>query len=171
MLEEVEYVTLDLGVVEPTLVPSSGAFRLIGLDTPRPYLQLAGTLFAGAHHTLLGTELLFADAPDRRGLVPAAHTERRIVFREAELRAREPAAAAQTSNQTSNQHTRNATDTNDPAAQKEENRGPKGQKEPAKRRRPRTVAQVVGGEDAESEPPVRRRGSRKGKARADAAEE
>jgi general transcription factor 3C polypeptide 6 len=27
--EEVEYVTLDLGVVEPTLVPSSSTYRLI----------------------------------------------------------------------------------------------------------------------------------------------
>ena len=27
--EEVEYVTLDLGSVEPTLIPSSSAYRLI----------------------------------------------------------------------------------------------------------------------------------------------
>ena len=27
--EEVEYVTLDLGTVEPTLVPSSSSYRLI----------------------------------------------------------------------------------------------------------------------------------------------
>ncbi|EKM51222.1 uncharacterized protein PHACADRAFT_263246 [Phanerochaete carnosa HHB-10118-sp] len=34
VIEEVEYVTVDLGVVEPTLVPSSSAYRLI-VGTPR----------------------------------------------------------------------------------------------------------------------------------------
>lgn len=29
VIEEVEYVTLDVGVVEPTLVPSTTAYRLI----------------------------------------------------------------------------------------------------------------------------------------------
>lgn len=29
IIEEVEYVTLDLGVIEPTLVPSTSAYRLI----------------------------------------------------------------------------------------------------------------------------------------------
>ena len=29
IIEDVEYVTIDLGVVEPTLVPSSSAYRLI----------------------------------------------------------------------------------------------------------------------------------------------
>ena len=29
VVEEVEYVTLDLGTVEPTLVPSSSSYRLI----------------------------------------------------------------------------------------------------------------------------------------------
>ena len=29
IIEEVEYVTLDVGVVEPTLVPSTTAYRLI----------------------------------------------------------------------------------------------------------------------------------------------
>lgn len=29
IIEDVEYVTLDVGVVEPTLVPSSSAYRLI----------------------------------------------------------------------------------------------------------------------------------------------
>lgn len=81
IIEEVEYVTLDLGVVEPTLVPSTSSYRLIvstetctyaqpsdihiisqGLDTPTPFLQLSGTIFKGKHQTLLGTELLFTDA-------------------------------------------------------------------------------------------------------------
>ena len=35
IIEEVEYVTVDLGVVEPTLVPSSSAYRLIvGITRP-----------------------------------------------------------------------------------------------------------------------------------------
>ena len=29
IIEEVEYVTLDIGVVEPTLVPSTTSYRLI----------------------------------------------------------------------------------------------------------------------------------------------
>lgn len=33
--EEVTYVTLDLGLVEPTLVPSSSTYRLI-VSAPRP---------------------------------------------------------------------------------------------------------------------------------------
>ncbi|KAF9493957.1 hypothetical protein BDN71DRAFT_1394080 [Pleurotus eryngii] len=59
--EEVSYVTLDLGVIEPTLVPSSAEYRLIGLDTPTPFLQLSGTIFKGQHDLLLGTELLFME--------------------------------------------------------------------------------------------------------------
>ncbi|EIN07349.1 hypothetical protein PUNSTDRAFT_70589 [Punctularia strigosozonata HHB-11173 SS5] len=63
--EEVEYVTLDLGTVEPTLVPSSSTYRLIGLDTPTPFLQLSGTVFKGEHRELLGTELIFKDGEGR----------------------------------------------------------------------------------------------------------
>ncbi|KAH8109059.1 hypothetical protein DFH11DRAFT_1516025 [Phellopilus nigrolimitatus] len=62
--DEVEecYVTLDLGSVEQTLVPSSASYRLIGLDTPTPFLQLSGTVMRGQVRTLLGTELIFKDA-------------------------------------------------------------------------------------------------------------
>ena len=75
--EEVSYVVLDLGNVEPTLVPTSSTYKLIvsstilwggyllnpsqGLDTPTPFLQLQGTIFKGRHDLLLGTELLFTD--------------------------------------------------------------------------------------------------------------
>lgn len=75
--EEIEYVVLDLGNTEPTLVPSSQTYRLIvrttidiclifsesvqGLDTPTPYLQLSGTILQGRHENLLGSELLFTD--------------------------------------------------------------------------------------------------------------
>jgi len=85
--EEVEYVVLDLGNIEPTLVPSSSTYRLIvrlffaswpsvwadekslqGLDTPTPFLQLSGTILRGRHDNLLGSELIFSDD---KGLVLA----------------------------------------------------------------------------------------------------
>jgi len=94
--EEVEYVTVDLGQVEPTLVPSSSEYRLVGLDTPTPFLQLSGTIFKGKHQTLLGTELLFAEPKDdhqscgarkpRPPLVHVGTTEQRIKFKDVELK-------------------------------------------------------------------------------------
>ncbi|RPD56792.1 hypothetical protein L226DRAFT_574142 [Lentinus tigrinus ALCF2SS1-7] len=97
--EEVEYVTLDLGTVEPTLVPSSSSYRLIGLDTPTPYLQLSGTMLKGQHVSLLGTELLFTEATEehtergKKPLVHVANTERRIRFKEVELKPKQAADA------------------------------------------------------------------------------
>ncbi|KAH7922304.1 hypothetical protein BV22DRAFT_667847 [Leucogyrophana mollusca] len=89
--EEISYITLDLGVVEPTLVPSSSTYRLIGLDTPTPFLQLSGSVLKGKHDTLLGTELLFTEEkPDsdrhKRSVVHVANTEQRVIFREVELK-------------------------------------------------------------------------------------
>ncbi|KAI0075017.1 hypothetical protein K474DRAFT_1676667 [Panus rudis PR-1116 ss-1] len=91
--EETFYVTLDLGTVEPTLVPKTSEYRLIGLDTPTPFLQLSGAIFKGEHHRLLGTEIIFTDAKDdapsaprSRPLVPFTTTEQRIRFREVELK-------------------------------------------------------------------------------------
>ncbi|KAF8645344.1 hypothetical protein AX16_007848 [Volvariella volvacea WC 439] len=91
--EEVTYVTLDLGDIEPTLVPSSNTYRLIGLDTPTPFLQLSGTILKGRHESLLGTELLFTDDPDerdwnKRGVKHVANTEQRICFKEVQLQAK-----------------------------------------------------------------------------------
>ncbi|KAI0324199.1 hypothetical protein GY45DRAFT_1289295 [Cubamyces sp. BRFM 1775] len=108
--EEIEYVTLDLGTIEPTLVPSSSTYRLIGLDTPTPYLQLSGTKLKGQHQSLLGTELLFTEASGmccgsrdeqhqhhqpqgKRPLVHVATTERRIRFKEVELKPKGEGAA------------------------------------------------------------------------------
>ncbi|KAI5121534.1 hypothetical protein M0805_002594 [Coniferiporia weirii] len=96
--DEVEecYVTLDLGSADPTLVPSSSSYRLIGLDTPTPYLQLSGTIMKGRHRTLLGTELIFKEiteeneAHNRENIQYFASTERRILFREIELKPKEP---------------------------------------------------------------------------------
>lgn len=94
--EEVSYVTLDLGPIEPTLVPSSSEYRLIGLDTPTPYLQLSGTIFKGAHKTLLGTELLFSEPKDdhqpygpresKPSLTHVGITEQRIKFKDVQLK-------------------------------------------------------------------------------------
>ncbi|TBU27093.1 hypothetical protein BD311DRAFT_666116 [Dichomitus squalens] len=107
--EEVEYVTLDLGTVEPTLVPSSSSYRLVGLDSATPFLQLSGTMLMGEHVSLLGTELLFAEGPTagtsagvnsddrvqgKKSLVHVANTERRIRFKEVELKAKLAGAPA-----------------------------------------------------------------------------
>ncbi|KAF5378129.1 hypothetical protein D9615_007573 [Tricholomella constricta] len=108
---EVTYVTLDLGSIEPTLVPSSSTYRLIGLDTPTPFLQLSGTILKGRHETLLGTELIFADvkdpppqnAPHKKAgthahtLAHLAGTSQRVCFREVRLRPKDTSALASTS--------------------------------------------------------------------------
>ncbi|KZS95200.1 hypothetical protein SISNIDRAFT_408723 [Sistotremastrum niveocremeum HHB9708] len=59
--EEVSYVTLDLGQIHPTLLPSCSTCRIAGLDTPTPYMQLGSTIFKGQHQTLIGTELYFTE--------------------------------------------------------------------------------------------------------------
>ncbi|KAK6974604.1 hypothetical protein R3P38DRAFT_3131897 [Favolaschia claudopus] len=94
--EEVVYVTLDLGDIEPSLIPRSSHYRLIGLDTPTPFLQLSGTVFKGRHDGLLGTELLFTDGKDpsdssKRAIVHVANTEQRINFKEVRLKPKQPA--------------------------------------------------------------------------------
>ncbi|THH14206.1 hypothetical protein EW146_g6113 [Bondarzewia mesenterica] len=99
--EEVSYVTLDLGNVEPTLVPSSSTYHLIGLDTPNPFLQLSGTIFKGSYQNLLGTELLFSEEKDdhdhsKKSIAHLANTEQRIRFREVELRPKTSDPAADT---------------------------------------------------------------------------
>ncbi|KAF7773454.1 hypothetical protein Agabi119p4_5621 [Agaricus bisporus var. burnettii] len=91
--EEIEYVVLDLGNTEPTLVPSSQTYRLIGLDTPTPYLQLSGTILQGRHENLLGSELLFTDDKDAMGkkksVTHVSTTSKRISFKEVRLRPKE----------------------------------------------------------------------------------
>ncbi|KAG6826361.1 hypothetical protein H0H92_016153 [Tricholoma furcatifolium] len=94
--EEVCYVTLDLGSVEPTLVPSSSTYRLIGLDTPTPFLQLSGTILKGKHETLLGSELLFTDGkdpadPSKKAVTHVANTSQRVCFREVRLQPKDAA--------------------------------------------------------------------------------
>ncbi|KAI9512552.1 hypothetical protein F5148DRAFT_973393 [Russula earlei] len=96
IIEEISYVTLDLGAVEPTLLPSSSTYRLIGLDTPSPFLQLSGTIFQGTNQSLLGTELLFAEDKDlqdqtRRKVSHLANTSQRIRFKQVELQPKDAA--------------------------------------------------------------------------------
>ncbi|KAF9242829.1 hypothetical protein BU15DRAFT_72479 [Melanogaster broomeanus] len=93
--EDVSYVTLDLGVVEPTLLPSSSTYRLIGLDTPTPFLQLSGSIFKGRHDALLGTELLFTEEKhdterNKRSFTHVGSTEQRIRFKEVQLKEKAP---------------------------------------------------------------------------------
>ncbi|TFK51501.1 hypothetical protein OE88DRAFT_1680309 [Heliocybe sulcata] len=89
--EEVSYVALDMGSIDPTLLPSISAYRLIGLDTPTPFVQLGGSTFRGRHHDLLGTELFFTDDddPSQRGVKYVGSSERRICFKEVQLRSRQ----------------------------------------------------------------------------------
>ncbi|KAL1712668.1 hypothetical protein EV715DRAFT_213309 [Schizophyllum commune] len=95
--EEASYVTLDLGGTEPTLVPNSSSYRLIGLDTPTPYLQLSGTILKGTHDNLLGTELLFAnsecESPSSSTVSHLANTSQRISFRAVQLRKKDATPA------------------------------------------------------------------------------
>lgn len=90
--EEVCYVTLDLGHdVDKALVPNATEYRLAGLDTETPMLQLHGSFFIGKHEELLGTELLFTEGrdetnPSRRFVVPFDMTEQRIQFRQVEVK-------------------------------------------------------------------------------------
>ncbi|TRM62423.1 hypothetical protein BD626DRAFT_404124 [Schizophyllum amplum] len=92
--EATSYVTLDLGGTEPTLVPSSSSYRLIGLDSPTPFLQLSGTILKGAHDSLLGTELVFAGSDGTRPASHLATTSQRISFRAVQLHRKGDGATA-----------------------------------------------------------------------------
>ncbi|PBK83360.1 hypothetical protein ARMGADRAFT_1067833 [Armillaria gallica] len=81
--EEIFYVTLELGNIEPSLIPSCDSYYLVGLDTSTPFLQLAGTVLKGRHETLLGTELLFTE--HEHALSYMESTWQRICFREIRL--------------------------------------------------------------------------------------
>jgi general transcription factor 3C polypeptide 6 len=59
--DEIEYVTLDLVQAEPQLIPQTSSYRIAGLDTPTPFLQLQGTTFRGEHAELLGSEIIFTN--------------------------------------------------------------------------------------------------------------
>ncbi|PBK82147.1 hypothetical protein ARMGADRAFT_1019903, partial [Armillaria gallica] len=78
--EEIFYITLEVGNVEPSLIPSCDSYYLVGLDTPTPFLQLAGTVLKGRHETSLGTELLFSE--HEHAVSYTESTRQHILFRE-----------------------------------------------------------------------------------------
>ncbi|KAJ8075801.1 hypothetical protein PM082_021433 [Marasmius tenuissimus] len=89
--EEICYVTVELENVEPTLIASSEHMRLIGLDTPTPFMQLSGTILKGQHDTLIGSELLFMESKEdqnrsKRHLAYVGTTSQRLRFKEVQLR-------------------------------------------------------------------------------------
>ncbi|KAK0234785.1 hypothetical protein EDD85DRAFT_1025570 [Armillaria nabsnona] len=83
--EEIFYVTLELRNVEPVLIPSCDSYYLVGLDTPTPFLQLAGTVLKGRHETLLGMELLFSEHSPEDAVSYIESTRQRICFKEVRL--------------------------------------------------------------------------------------
>ncbi|KAG8861011.1 hypothetical protein FRB91_011640 [Serendipita sp. 411] len=89
--EEVCYVTLDLGPLDPSLLPKATSYQLIGLETSQPFLQVGGCVFRGQYENLLGTEILFQESagtdPEsgNHKVVPITTTENRIRFREVRL--------------------------------------------------------------------------------------
>lgn len=95
--EEVFYVTLDMGQLGSSLLNQTNFYRLIGLETEEPFLQVGGTTFKGEHERLLGTEVLLQEPPSTsantpsRPLVPVAMTSQRIRFKEVRLVPREDA--------------------------------------------------------------------------------
>ncbi|KAF9050990.1 hypothetical protein BDZ89DRAFT_977112 [Hymenopellis radicata] len=92
--EEVSYVVLDLENVDPSLIPSSSTYRLIGLDTPTPFIQLSGTVLKGVHDSMLGTELIFTEDKEsadrvRKPINYLAGSGQRVSFREVRLQRKE----------------------------------------------------------------------------------
>ncbi|CAE7155076.1 unnamed protein product [Rhizoctonia solani] len=77
--EEEHYLTLDLGAVDPSLLANCASIRLVGLETPTPFLQLGDLVFQGIHTRTLGTELVL-DA-DR----VIAQSEHKVLFNPVQL--------------------------------------------------------------------------------------
>lgn len=100
--EETVYLSLELGAVDPHLLSHCASMRLVGLETPTPFLQLGDSVYRGLHVSTLGTELVFDDAtPDAstRSIRPFAHIEHKVLFNPVSLVPRrdpvtEPGAAS-----------------------------------------------------------------------------
>ncbi|KAK0467541.1 hypothetical protein IW261DRAFT_1519313, partial [Armillaria novae-zelandiae] len=78
--EEIFYITLELGQL----------LSLLGLGTPTPFLQLAGTALKGRHETLYGTAVRWCNfyiLPTDHGVAVSyiTSTRQRICFREVRL--------------------------------------------------------------------------------------
>ncbi|KAF8330795.1 uncharacterized protein EI90DRAFT_3124013 [Cantharellus anzutake] len=90
--EEVSLVTLDLGQADLSIIPNADSYRLIGLDTPTPFLQLGGNIFKGCYETLLGSEILFKESSEHSQKMIAPHgimSERRVRFNQLVLKSPE----------------------------------------------------------------------------------
>lgn len=74
--EDVTFLTLELGAVDPALIPSCSSIRLVGLETSTPFLQLGDLVFQGIHAPSLGTELVFQN----NDAAPVITTEHKILF-------------------------------------------------------------------------------------------
>ncbi|KAG8886140.1 hypothetical protein FRB97_007178 [Tulasnella sp. 331] len=90
---ETSYATLDLRNIDQNVLLNSTTFKLIGLNTQTPYLQLPGLTMRGEHDTLIGSEMIFSDGRDptdrsRRFVVPLGTTSTRITFRPVEFHLR-----------------------------------------------------------------------------------
>ncbi|CAE6468677.1 unnamed protein product [Rhizoctonia solani] len=77
--DETHYLTLDLGAVDPSLLANCPSIRLIGLETPTPFLQLGDLVFQGIHTRTLGTELVL----DTHGVI--AQSEHKVLFNPVQL--------------------------------------------------------------------------------------
>ncbi|KAG9118452.1 hypothetical protein FRC07_007031 [Ceratobasidium sp. 392] len=76
--EETIYLALELGAVDPSLIPHCASMSFVGLETPTPFLQLGDSVFRGTHVSTLGTELVFHDASTRctQSIHPALYANR-----------------------------------------------------------------------------------------------
>lgn len=85
------YITLDLGQLDPSLIPNATSYKLVGLESPTPFLQVGGSTFKGDYETLIGTEIILQDSPQAgtpassRILQPVGMTSNRIRFKEVQL--------------------------------------------------------------------------------------
>ncbi|KAG7085852.1 hypothetical protein E1B28_003388 [Marasmius oreades] len=153
---EVEYVTVALEGAEPSLISSSEHMRLIGLDTPTPFMQLSGTILKGQHDMLIGSELLFTEKKDeqdrsKRHLVYIGSTSQRLHFKEVQLRSKVASEGAAVGVDADRGNDENTTSKVSKAAGTGE--GSKKARTPRKSRKDRTKELDGEGEAGETEDP------------------
>ncbi|CAE6432407.1 unnamed protein product [Rhizoctonia solani] len=78
-LDETFYLTLELGPVDPSLLVNCASIRLVGLETPTPFIQLGDLVFQGVHARTLGTELVL----DTGTVI--AQSEHKVLFNPVQL--------------------------------------------------------------------------------------
>jgi hypothetical protein len=85
-----EYVILDTGPRTSTqtlLSASSSGVKLIGMDTPTPFLRIGGLMFKGKHDLNVGSDMIFKDGKHGKELVGV--NERRTMFSRVSLHKKE----------------------------------------------------------------------------------